>query len=1606
MPVDDAPSLETAIAEFSDAWVAGEPLDPDDFCRNYPEFFPDLRRRIDEFLYVVDGLDSAAGKMGDGGPETIPLAAGPSADTVLGDFRILREIGRGGMGLVYEAEQVSLHRAVALKVLPPHLSFSDEAVLKFRREAEAGGRQSHPGIVSVYAVGEENGLHYIAQELVPGSRTLGDRLAELRGLGDLPVGYFRRSAKVLIAVAEALGHAHDSGVIHRDVKPSNILLAGDDSPKLTDFGLARVEDALALSRTGDLVGTPYYMSPEQVGGRKNIDFRTDVFSLGVTLYEMLTLSLPFEGDTSQEVLRKILSHEPRDPRRLSHRVPRDLAVICLKAMEKRPDSRYATMAELADDLGRYVNGEPILARPAGAVTRVVKRIRRNPATSLAVGALFALLIALLTAVWLDGARKQAEEAEQEALRKKEGFRLAAEAQIRVGQNAGQAVLLAIEAVKRDSAFVTRMVLIEAIRACHVRKVIVHDGAVTAVAVRPGGAEGVTASSLHSVQIWDIRKGEVLHNLVGHSQKVNCLAYSSDGAFLLSASDDGTVRIWNASTGEEIHVLAGHGDAVLSAAFSPDGRHVATASRDMTVMIWDRKSGERIATHEGYGWWVTAVVFLPDGKSVLSGSMDGTVRIRDIAGKEDLWLDDRRSAVSSLSLSADGSLVITASPDGEPRIYKVGATKSLLELKHYAAVTQAALSPDGMVAVTVSEDGNVRIWNAGTGEKLAILAGHEGSVGTLSFDAGSGTILTGSTDGTARVWDRHPGLGTFLLSGGEGWENIALSSDGRRAARLSRDGMVFEIVDCESGAVLSCLDQEKPARRHADFSEDGECLLTASSYNFPSLRRVSDGAELLLDGSRHEGDADQIEFLPGNENFFLVGGGPYVNIRALPSGEIKVRIPLENDICYARISGDGKRVLVLDVKGIVTVWDVSGVAPAEILEMEEKRFSCADLSRDGEKVAAVTAEGVVALFDLGRQRIPGKWEKLPAGVDFVRFSPDSRKIVLAGCDNEAILFTLSSGEEVARCRHNNACGAVLFSPDGKHLITREDKWNVILRNAENMEALFPLPHREPVDRCFFCSGGSRVVTSTIDGSLSIWPVDPVEFAKDGKSRDFILDEMEQFGLWDEVEQKVLADVESKFENLITTEAVKIALKREQKTEEERRAAFRVVSKYRDRPELLDRQSRDLLERPGAGGKEYERALDLAEAVCRLAPGEERYRRTLGNALFRTGNFERSLENLAPLGRTGEPDPPVSAMIAMALHHLGRPEEAGIALEKLRILMTDARFAEDKRAVACLREAEMTIGRPAADEGVVPFRAVEFDGESIEPFYYVCRESEGQWVLKLFEPAKKDDSCFSLSLLPGEISNIAFHPTDGTICYFTIVGKCYSFVVQELDEGGKTGGTGARILFETDEGSAGFIEWHPREPIAYFSMHEKLVNPSGSAICSIDTREGADHRPRRILGCPGQVFEYFSVSPDGKRACFSYFPGNSKGFETEVWSVSVCGAGRSVRDPRRLTCDGNADDFKLHCRESGAIYWINRIRNISTRISSMAADGTGKRTVVDSESFLLLRPGPFSLSASGLIAYSIHQDDWYSVVVVDPDRRRFGIVLSSDVPILFPRFVTGE
>jgi serine/threonine protein kinase len=443
-PAWEDPRLLPAVQEYLAELEAGRKPNRQEFLARHPEIASELAECLDGLTFV----HSAAGQM--------PRPTEPAAEvdsllqSPLGDFRIVREVGRGGMGVVYEAVQLSLGRRVALKVLPFASALDAKRLRRFQNEAQAAAHLHHPNIVPVYFVGCERGVHFYAMQLVEG-QTLAVLIGQLRRLtgrdqaddpegitglasevvlrslspprsggesaeppagpaattvvqaaeatspaGRRPwrgAGFFRTAAHLGVQAAEALEHAHQLGVVHRDIKPGNLLIDGRGNLWVTDFGLAHFPTDAALTRTGDVVGTLRYMSPEQALGKTAVlDHRTDVFSLGATLYELLTLEPAFDGRSPHELLDRISAAEPRPLRAVDRSVPVELETIVLKALAKEPAERYATAQELADDLRRFLNDQPIRARRPGVWERARKWCRRHRGVTIA-----AMLLLLLTA---------------------------------------------------------------------------------------------------------------------------------------------------------------------------------------------------------------------------------------------------------------------------------------------------------------------------------------------------------------------------------------------------------------------------------------------------------------------------------------------------------------------------------------------------------------------------------------------------------------------------------------------------------------------------------------------------------------------------------------------------------------------------------------------------------------------------------------------------------------------------------------------------------------------------------------------------------------------------------------------------------------------------------------------------------------------------------------------------------------------------------------------------------------------------------------------------------------------------------------------------------
>ena len=398
----DGPTVgDRARKAFCDYLLIARRGNDDAARRLLDEQAADVRQELDRMLADFRTFERMAADVREG------VERRPS----VGGYRLRAELGRGATGAVFEAERAADGARVALKVLHPHLGLSSRALARFEREAFAASRIAHPGIVEVFEVGSDDEVRFIAQERIPGGRSLADRIQELRRRPRLDDAYFREMAELFRRIAIALQAAHDIGIIHRDVKPENVLLTADGDPKVADFGLAQLPDELGLSRTGELLGTPAYMSPEQASGsRIPIDAQTDVFSLGASLYEALTLRRPFDGTSTSEMVEKILLEDPPDPRSVVPTVPAGLVAICMKALEKQRKRRYANGGEMAAELESFLCGGSIVARPHGRLRRAWRWCRRHPTASTAVGVASVAFVAI---TWLlvivNGQRLLADE---------------------------------------------------------------------------------------------------------------------------------------------------------------------------------------------------------------------------------------------------------------------------------------------------------------------------------------------------------------------------------------------------------------------------------------------------------------------------------------------------------------------------------------------------------------------------------------------------------------------------------------------------------------------------------------------------------------------------------------------------------------------------------------------------------------------------------------------------------------------------------------------------------------------------------------------------------------------------------------------------------------------------------------------------------------------------------------------------------------------------------------------------------------------------------------------------------------------------------------------
>jgi hypothetical protein len=712
-------------------------------------------------LQTAPGLDQAA--------SAARIESAPTRVRYFGDFEIVREIARGGMGVVFEARQMTLDRTVALKMILAGQLADDTDIKRFYTEAQAAAHLDHPGIVSIFEVGQHEGQHYFSMGFVAG-QSASQRLAK----GPLPA---REAALMIRRVSEAIEYAHRRGVIHRDLKPANILLDADGNPRVTDFGLAKkVQGDSNLTGSGQIMGTPSFMPPEQAGGRHGeVGPAADVYALGATLYALLTGRPPFQAATPIDTVLQVLSNEPVAPRRLDPKLDRDLETICLKCLEKEPRRRYGSAREVADELARFLAGEPIMARPATRAERAVKWARRRPAIAALLG-----LVALVAALGLGGVLWQWKTALANAAAAKEQEKKAIVARNEAKDQEKRAILARNEAkdqekralVARDEAEQARGKEAEARKTSEEARGALKDekeraeAKLYATSVALAYQEWSTGNVVRAESLLfgcpsRLRNWE-WHYLNGlcHAELLTMRSLSlatiadfvGDGRTIVSADVKGVFKFWDLATGRIERTIASN---TVAFALDRTGLRVAAVNLKQTdwIEVWDLASiaPPRVLKHVApLPGLVGVAAFGPNGKFLALGAHDGRVHLWDIDRDAQARqpLQGQSEPVTALAYSADGRLLAVGKENGWAEIWEVETGRNRHAFRGHPArdaqVKKVAFSPDGKRLATASVDGTAKLWAVDDGRLLLTLWGHNGFLLCLAFSPEAGGWPLGVT----------------------------------------------------------------------------------------------------------------------------------------------------------------------------------------------------------------------------------------------------------------------------------------------------------------------------------------------------------------------------------------------------------------------------------------------------------------------------------------------------------------------------------------------------------------------------------------------------------------------------------------------------------------------------------------------------------------------------------------------------------------------------------------------------------------------------------------------------------------------------------------------
>ncbi len=958
----------------------------------------------------------------------------------VGDYELLEEIARGGMGIVYRARQTSLGREVALKTILAGELATPDSVQRFRNEASAAARLHHPNIVSVYEVGECDTQHYFSMRLVSGRQNIAAWAKALP-----PEARARRIAGMMAKVSHAVAFAHERGVLHRDLKSSNILVDEEGQPHVTDFGLAKLvhEHDSALTHSVAMLGSPSYMAPEQAEGRHgDVTTVTDVYGLGAVLYEMLAGRVPFLGKSPLATARMVSDQMP--PK--LEKAPRDLETICLKCLAKRPSQRYESAHALAEDLERFVRGEPIQAHPLTPPEALWRWARRRPKVAGLVGALLLVFLAGFSGVvwqWLRAEKANRHLRWQEIARQADSeddapLALAQLAAILRADPANwQATMLAMSVGDQRSFPVLAG-----------PAVMPEEGTVTPPKLAADGT-WFAAGTAAGVTVWETASGREQARLP-LSAPSSAVAVSP-GPWVLAAASNGQVHAWRQPGGPATILPRKDASDLLALDFSVDGRRVAARSASQ-VELWDCAAPETPPRSLGLDGPLNGACLSGDGARVLLWNETKAAVFETATGKP-LFEAAAQERFQRGALSTDGSHAALIDGKFLARSWNLAENRELAGVDSGVAVWKfAALNADGSRLTLGGGSNDVKMFDTSSGLPVSPPMKHHYAVTALTVQAAGTRLLTYGDDGRACVWDASTGVS--LMSA------IWLETDAAAAIDMSLDGRMILVYPktLRSGpapvTVWRATATQQPRRQ-----------VIPDKRDFASSRISPDGRLGCLS----------------------VGPAFGAYVYELATGRVVLHAPTNGDVYVHLFSPDGSRYYALTANGWLYGWSLTDRQPLWPPVQQPGKIRPAEVSPDGTRIIAGHNDGRIRVYDTATGQVVMTLEH-PGEIKVLRFAPDgSGRFLSASTDRQAHVWDLKTGVRLQSFTgHGHTIIAGAWSPDSRLLATASyDKTAQIWDAASGRAVSRPMQHLAWLSHLEFSPDGSLLATACRDGSVRLW-----------------------------------------------------------------------------------------------------------------------------------------------------------------------------------------------------------------------------------------------------------------------------------------------------------------------------------------------------------------------------------------------------------------------------------------------------------------------------------------------------------------------------------------